>query len=339
MNSVDADLEAVRERLREAAKGPSGSALPLLEDLASRPGKLLRPRLLCLFARACARAGQKEGRSPPDGRPEAVLDAAAAVELLHLATLVHDDIIDESPLRRGKPSLFALRGPRLAVLAGDWLLARALSLGWKAAMAIEGETAEGGRPRPSWAFHAPALGRMVEAEMSQADGRFSIPEGRRGYFRRIRAKTALLFELSCRLGAYSVGSDPACERAAARFGQAYGMAFQITDDILDFESSTSTLGKPVGSDLASGIFTLPVIEALLRSDDGRLRSLLSRPPYRGRRLAAIRRAVQEFGGMEAARLVVRLWMERGLRALEAVPPSSARDELAALCRGLIDRRT
>jgi geranylgeranyl pyrophosphate synthase len=103
MNSVDADLEAVRERLREAAKGPSGSALPLLEDLASRPGKLLRPRLLCLFARACARAGQKEGRSPPDGRPEAVL-TRRAVELLHL----HPGPDTSSTIARKGQASFAL---------------------------------------------------------------------------------------------------------------------------------------------------------------------------------------------------------------------------------------
>jgi heptaprenyl diphosphate synthase len=229
------DLLRVEELLLETA----GSSLhPLVSEssthLIRAGGKRLRPSLVLV----CSRAGEP-------GRRDTDL-AAAAVELIHLATLYHDDVIDETDTRRGAPTVHSKWGVEVAVLSGDYLFAHGSALG-----------AEAGHDVPSILAHAVAdvcEGQIVETA--------ALSDPRRGvehYMRTIAGKTAALFRASCEMGATTSGAAPEARSALADYGRNLGLAFQIVDDLLDLVGDPSVTGKIPGTDLKEGVFTLPVL--------------------------------------------------------------------------------
>lgn len=201
-------------------------------------GKRLRPLLVF-----CA-APRKRGRD------EALVAAATAVELVHMATLVHDDIIDRASLRRGRPTVAQAQGPDVALRVGDFLFARAFS-----------ELTRTGDPRAVQALAMAAL-ELSRGEMVQQAAAHDLKLSEEAYLARCRDKTASLFAVSCRLGAMVGGADRDTEERLAVFGEHVGMAFQIFDDILDLTGSPAATGKRRGTDLRDGTVTLPVILAL-----------------------------------------------------------------------------
>jgi heptaprenyl diphosphate synthase len=241
-----------------------------------------------------------------------------------MATLVHDDIIDSAPMRRGVATLHALRGPRTAVLVGDWLFASCFTL----IADLAGET--NGRDL------AHLVARICGSEISQSADKYVLHTSVRRYLRRIAGKTAALFALAFHVGGVESGCPTPLVSLLRRLGYSLGMGFQIIDDILDFTRSVADTGKPTGTDLAQGIFTLPVVLAL-RSDDGRLASALSRGRTSRRAATRAARIVAGGIGIAGARAAAAAYTERAIRAIDLLPPLPARATLREVTGQLLSR--
>lgn len=307
-----ARLECVRQEILGRAGGEEGPVPSSVRRLVDSNGKMLRPAFVLLSASF--------------GRPDAekVRRLAAAIEMLHMATLVHDDIIDEALVRRGIRTLHAISGSRAAVLIGDWLFAAAFSL---IAEYADGEAARG---------LSRLVSRLCASEIRQSEDRFRVNPSIRRYLRTIAGKTALLFSLSFYVGARESGCEPAVSHTLRRLGYCLGMGFQVIDDILDFEGTDAQTGKPTGSDLAQGVFTLPVVMGL-RADDGVLAAALAAPPYAPDAVRRIVSLISERGGLEAARLLARAYTERSQREIVRLPDIEARRTLSAVAAKLLHR--
>jgi len=244
-------LERVRVRLQSQADALPSDLRDELSPLIRREGKSLRSGLILLSA------------GPVAGDRQVAVDAAAAaVELLHLATLVHDDIIDQAPMRRGEPALHRRVGPQKAVLYGDLLFAAAFR-------SVSNDVgADSSRSL------ADLVAVMATSEIQQLNDRFRLPLSPRRILRKTMGKTALLFSLSLFVGAREAGRPAAVCLALRRAGYALGMAFQIQDDLLDWTADPQVLGKPVLEDLEAGIYTWPVALAWAQ-DSGKTRRELT----------------------------------------------------------------
>ncbi|MGD9695643.1 MAG: polyprenyl synthetase family protein [Thermoleophilia bacterium] len=216
-------------------------ARPAADTLAAG-GKRVRPLLVFCSAPRSALAD-------PSQRAD-LLSAAAAVELVHMATLVHDDLLDGATMRRGRPTVARALGAERAVSTGDFLFARAF-----------GELTRTGSPRAVQALAGAALD-LSQGEMDQQRAAYDLDLAEQAYLSRCRRKTAALFSVACRLGAQVGGIGRDCEERLAAFGENVGMAFQIFDDILDLAGAPASTGKRRGTDLCDGTVTLPVILAM-----------------------------------------------------------------------------
>ena len=309
-NILGADLEAVKDLVRSRLS----SSVKLLEDvngsILEHGGKMMRPALCLLMARACG--------VPSDD----TIRYAAAVELMHNSSLLHDDVADASMIRRGVPTVMSLYGPVPAVLVGDFWLSRSVDT-------ILGST------HRDWALPAfsKTLGDLAEGEMLQQQKAFSADTTEDDYRQIIYCKTASLFELSCGAAAVSVDASPELFEAALSYGRAVGMAFQIRDDILDYDGGD--IGKPSGLDLAERKITLPLLGALRGCSDGAaslseaaVRELVRGIPEHPENVAAVTALVRENGGLDYAWKVLHGYIDEALAALSALPPSKEKDLLA-----------
>lgn len=278
------------------------------DSLLAHGGKMMRPQLCLLMARACGVPGDDTRRF------------AAAVELLHNSTLLHDDVADNSPTRRGIPTVMSLMGPVPAVLVGDFWLARSI------------DVVLNSRHR-DWAITAFAktLGDLAEGEMLQQQKAFSCDTTEVDYLQIIYCKTASLFEVACTSAAVSVDASQELYSAAQAYGKALGMAFQIKDDILDY--SGGDLGKPAGRDLAERKITLPLLGAIKGSaDSDAMRSLVKGIPDHPENQEAITAFVRENGGMEYAQDKLHGYISDAMEALSAIPSSKAKEMLEEFAR-------
>ncbi|MDY7102812.1 MAG: polyprenyl synthetase family protein [Actinomycetota bacterium] len=242
-------LGRVESRLAEVLQSDVGAISDPSLRVTQAGGKRLRP-ILALAAAASF-----------DRFDDRVVAGATAVELVHVGSLVHDDVFDRALRRRGVPTVNAVEGESRAVMVGDYLLARA---GEEAAR-VSAEVAA----TLAWTITQLCLGQHLET-VDVGDLDRSVER----YTRSIRGKTASLLAASCRIGVQSADGDEAASEAMARYGDAFGMAFQILDDVLDLTSTEEAMGKPVGNDLRSGVYTLPVLVALDGPDGEELRALL-----------------------------------------------------------------
>jgi len=276
--------------------------------IVSAGGKRIRPRLLLLFAEAFGFTGPER------------LELAATVEFIHTATLLHDDVVDESSLRRGRPTANALFGNAPSVLVGDFLYSRAFQM----MVSVE-------RMRVL-AVLADATNVIAEGEVLQLMNMHDPDLAVEQYLRVIRYKTAKLFEASARLGALLGGATAEAEEACADFGRRLGTAFQLVDDLLDYEGSTEALGKNVGDDLREGKPTLPLLLAMERAgaDD---RALIRDAIEHGevQRLPQILEIVRRTGALEATRSAAAQQAERARSLLALLPAGAAREALLELC--------
>lgn len=303
-NILGADLEAVKDLVRSRLS----SSVKLLEDvngsILEHGGKMMRPALCLLMARACG--------VPSDD----TVRYAAAVELMHNSSLLHDDVADSSMIRRGVPTVMSLYGPVPAVLVGDFWLSRTV------------DTIIGSVHR-DWALPAfsKTLGDLAEGEMLQQQKAFSADTTEDDYRQIIYCKTASLFELSCGAAAVSVDASPELLEAAQAYGRAIGMAFQIRDDILDYDGGD--IGKPSGHDLAERKITLPLLGALRGCSDGEaVREMVRGIPEHPENVAAVTAFVRENGGLEYAWKILHGYIDEALAALSALPPSKEKGLLA-----------
>lgn len=279
------------------------------DQVLSTAGKMLRPMVALLVSRAI-------------GTPtEDSICYAAATELLHNATLIHDDVADGSAERRGKPTVSALFGAGTAVLVGDYWLARAVDL-----------VVDTVHRDDVIRKFAGTLTDLAEGEMLQLEKAAAGDTTEADYLRIIHCKTASLFCAAAETAAVSVDAAPEQRAAALAYGSALGVAFQIKDDILDY-AGTDSLGKPVGQDLLEQKITLPLLGALMDSPrEAEIRAMVRGIPSHPENCHLVRRFVEERDGVGYAARRLSEWVERAVRALDAFPESPAREYLAVIAR-------
>jgi len=258
-------------------------------------------------------------------------DLGAAAELVHMATLLHDDVIDDADQRRGRPTSRRVWGNAVSVLAGDMLLVEALRLASMGAGVSDTAT---------WTELVATLGQLVDGEIIQLRGRVAVSLDEATYFAIVRGKTASLFEWALRAGARTGGAPQAAVDALGRFGASLGVAFQLVDDLLDYDGDAARTGKTLFADLAEGKVTLPLIRAASAGTDGgaRVGSLVAR--VREGDEAAARELgsfVRESGACERVRQLARGETDRALAELAIVPRCPASEALADVARGLAAR--
>lgn len=306
------DWTMVSGRIASALKSDIDLLNSTNDSILSNSGKQLRPMLALLFARACA--GGKV--------TDATIRYASSAELLHNATLLHDDVADDSDQRRGVPTIRSLMGPSVAVLVGDYWLVKAMEL---ILDGDEGDTAV-------IKIFSKTLSDLAEGEMLQLQKAQNGDTDKEAYLRIIYNKTASLFEAACVSAAVSVDAVQEYVVAAREYATALGLAFQIQDDILDY-AGTESVGKPLGVDILEQKITLPLLGAFSNAgaqEESRVRSMVrdivSHPEYRDE----IVFFVKCNGGLEYARRELQEYVDKAVNALSVLPDSYEKECLASL---------
>jgi octaprenyl-diphosphate synthase len=318
LDLIAPDLEAVEERLRSEIISEVRKVQALGGHVLSAGGKRLRPAMVSLAARAIN----------PEPDVERVVLVGAAVELVHMATLVHDDVIDNTSTRRGLPTANAVYGNGVAVIAGDFLLARAMKV-----LAADGD------------LRLMRIVSEVTVEMSEGEVMEVLATGdpsisREHYELILLKKTAAFVQGCCRCGAVLGGATEEQETALGEFGRHVGLAFQVADDLLDYTGDPAATGKPVGSDLREGRATLPFLLGLERAQSeerDRLLSAFANPELDGAEMSCIVSLLERCGVFEDVRKAARTHVDRAAAALTLLPPTRARDCLQALMDYVVHR--
>ncbi|MBR0028662.1 MAG: polyprenyl synthetase family protein [Bacteroidales bacterium] len=304
------DWTAFTDQMREHLR----SDIPLLENtnekLLFNSGKQLRPMISLLVSRSCGKVNFESIRF------------AAATEMLHNATLFHDDVADSSSLRRGKPTLSAMVGPTAAVLIGDFWLSRAVRM----IVSMPHQS-------PVIDLYSKTLSDLAEGEMLQMQKASDADTTEEDYLRIIYYKTASLFETACRVAAISVDAAPELQDAAGRYAAALGIAFQIRDDIFDY--GQGEIGKPVGIDLKEQKITLPLIGAMNSASPERqeqIRQMVRLIPEHPEYCNELQQFARSHGGIEYATRRLDDYIEEAVSALALFPESKEKEVLAALAR-------
>jgi len=301
--------------MRAQADGHHPELRAALHHLLGAGGKRIRPTLVLL-------TGNMLGADP-----DKLITLAAAVELLHTATLVHDDLIDGALLRRGNPTLNARWSPASTVLTGDFIFARAAKL------AAETDCL------PLMRLFAETLAIIVNGELTQLFSSRDIAN-RENYNQRIFAKTASLFEMSARGAAMISPVDEATVETMQDYGYQVGMAFQIVDDILDFNGEQAEVGKPVGSDLLQGLITLPTLHYIEdHPDDPNIRPLLEGNYSVGQKqMNRLVQSIRKSDAISRSMNEAQKYVAEAVRALTDMPVGTERQALEDLARYIVDRR-
>lgn len=309
---LGADWQAVKDRMTGALMSDINLLNSTNESILSHSGKQLRPMLSLLMAKACS-GGEVNAST---------VNYAAASELLHNATLLHDDVADGSEKRRGAPTIMSLMGPAVSVLVGDYWLVKAMEL------ILEGPEDNSKVMR----IFSKTLSDLAEGEMLQLQKAQLGDTDENDYLRIIYSKTASLFEAACASAAISVGADEDMFKAATDYAKMLGIAFQIKDDILDY-AGTEAVGKPLGADILEQKITMPLLGALAGADEetaAKVRKMVSdipgHPEYRDEIVAF----VKENGGVEYAVEKLGHYVNLAVAALEPLPESMARKSLVEL---------
>ena len=312
---IEADLKLFTDELKKELASGDGLIQSMHDHILKMSGKFLRPILSVLSSKL-------EGRSPKEA-----IRLGVAVELIHTATLVHDDIIDGSEWRRNQPSVHAKWGRELSIVSGDYLYAKAF-------MILAGFQ----DPRVSQAF-ASCAHIMCEGEMKQIEKRKDFDLSEEEYLKIIHKKTAALFQASCAGGAFFSSGNLALAEAMGRYGYALGMAFQIVDDCLDLVGDHEAMGKKAGLDLAKSDMTLPLLHVLSRLSAAQKeqlkQSFQNDPPEEV--FKAVKALSSEYCAVERSMDRARAYADEAWAALKQVPASRYRDSLSALVDHCLER--
>jgi octaprenyl-diphosphate synthase len=316
LDLISLDMERVDQVIAERLT----TEVPLVREVAQyiigAGGKRLRPALLLLFSGALGSTHANRH----------IL--AAVVEFIHTATLLHDDVVDESTLRRGRATANEKFGNAASVLVGDFLYSRAFQM-----------MVDVNQMRVMQVL-SDATNVIAEGEVMQLMNMHDASLDEAAYLRVIRSKTAKLFEASARLAPILAGADEATEALCASYGQALGTAFQVIDDVLDYEGSSEELGKNLGDDLREGKVTLPIICALKRASADE-QSLIRNAIEQGAltHLPDILRIIARTGALDAARASAEVEAQRAVDAASRLPETPYRDALTQLAAGLLERKS
>ncbi|TKS53481.1 octaprenyl-diphosphate synthase [Luteimonas yindakuii] len=308
------DMQAVDALIRRRLASDVLLINQVAEHIVSAGGKRLRPMLVVLAGRACGAGG-------PDHH-----QLAAIIEFIHTSTLLHDDVVDESDLRRGRSTANAIWGNAASVLVGDFLYSRSFQL------MVELDSMEVMR------ILADTTNRIAEGEVLQLLHVHNPDTDEAAYLQVIERKTAVLFAAGTRLGALAAGADAATCQKLHDFGMELGYAFQIADDVLDYAADANDLGKNLGDDLAEGKATLPLIHAIRESDADtreRLRGIVQRGDADA--MPEVLAAIHASGGLEYSRERARVHAEAAQRALDGLPENDAIAALRGLAKYAVDR--
>jgi octaprenyl-diphosphate synthase len=312
---VAADMLAVDEVIQQRL----ASGVPLVGQISryiiAAGGKRLRPVVLLLMANALGYTGRQHH------------NLAAVVEFIHTATLLHDDVVDESTLRRGRATANEAFGNPASVLVGDFLYSRAFQM-----------MVDANNMRVMQSL-ADATNVIAEGEVQQLMNMHDASLDEAGYLYVIRSKTAKLFETSSQLAALLVGASPEVEAACITYGQALGTAFQVIDDVLDYAGNSAEMGKNIGDDLREGKATLPLILGMQRGNAeqaGLIRSAIEEGDTS--KLSQIVEIVQSTGALQATQAAAHLEAQRAMDALTALPQNEFTQGLWQLASQLLERR-
>ncbi|MCH7871044.1 MAG: polyprenyl synthetase family protein [Planctomycetes bacterium] len=312
---ISEDLKRVDQVLRHELRSSISSVDALCRHVERYRGKMLRPAVLLLSGRACGNVRRAHDT------------LAAVVEMVHLATLVHDDVLDDSDIRRSCETVNRMWGTESAVLLGDYLFSHAFAL----CSSLESQ------------FASQLIGKtastLCEGELIQVSRRNDFTLSEETYFDIIARKTASLTRTCCTLGARYAGADPGVVAQLAQFGRSLGMAFQIADDLLDLTGDEQETGKTVGRDVCKGKITLPIIHFLREQPDGRRDEMLE--ILGGGQADTYRRVselLNESDSIEYARDHARSHIAMAVESLSELPVSDARGALTAMAEFVLSRR-
>ncbi|HWX23284.1 MAG TPA: polyprenyl synthetase family protein [Candidatus Binatia bacterium] len=304
---VEPFLDSVSHGLARQVEAFDPKIAPYADYALNGQGKHLRPALVALTANALGPLNEDH------------VTVAVIIEMVHLATLVHDDVMDEAEIRRGRLTVASNWGNEIAVLFGDCLFARALTLA-------------AGFPTPEVCRAvAMATNTVCSGEILQTQHRGDFSFTREKYFRVLEMKTAELFALSCELSAFLSGADPEQRAALRRFGLAFGTAYQVYDDCVDLFGSEAVAGKSLGTDLAKGKLTLPVLllwERAEPAERGRLRELVE--GWQAGSMKRVAKLLARHETLDASLKIVRQYLQQARQALPPLPATSSRDGLMSL---------
>lgn len=316
MTEIGPYLQAVEQQLLQMSDDSGAQIREMTRHMVQSGGKRIRPIMTLLAARTFA----------ADEDVEKTVPVAAAAELIHMATLAHDDVIDKASTRRGEATVNSLWDNHTAVLAGDVMLARAL------VMLVDHGTPAIVR------IMSDMIRRMCDGEIEQKATLGRLDQTELDYFERIEKKTALFFAACCETGAIHQGAAPEHVEALAEYGRNIGMAFQIVDDLLDVSADAAVVGKPVGNDLAEGVFTLPILYVMRQDGVGpRVSDILRTWPLTTGQIDELLTLVRQNGAIEYSQGVAEDFVRRAQQHLETVPTSPGRELLFRVADELLTR--
>jgi geranylgeranyl pyrophosphate synthase len=314
---IRAELEDFEQRLHATVRADLGPVADAMEQILDAGGKRLRPALVFLAA----------GLGRPKGLDD-VVRAAMAIEFIHNATLIHDDLIDGAPTRRGLRTIHESLGPNPAIIIGDYYFAKGANL-----------MSQIGNPSID-ALLSQTVMTICFGEMLQLTSQRRYDQSLDEYYAKIERKTAVLLAASTYCGAVLAGLNEAQVEAIRRFGRLLGMSFQIADDVLDYLATEEEVGKPVGNDLKQGTVTLPLM--LARHDpavDGRLEAILEKATLQDADYAEVVRIVRGSRGIEESYGYAKTFGDKARAELQAFPPSPYRDAFESLTHYVVGRRS
>lgn len=307
------DLDLIEKELEQAVSSNSELVHNASLQLLKAGGKRIRP----VFVLLSAKFGEY--------RIDTVKNVALALELIHMASLVHDDVIDDADMRRGLPTINYIWDDRVAMYTGDFILARSLEYMTNISDPLAHKKL------------SKAIVEVCIGEIEQIKDKYRFDQTLRDYFRRIKRKTALLIAVSCELGAIAGRTDAYIYRRLYRFGYFIGMAFQITDDILDFTATEEELGKPAGEDLRQGNITLPALYAMR---DSGIRAELEKVNQQTEKqeMTRIIDLIVKSGAIEHSYQLSRRYLDKALAILDELPENKAKRPLKEIANYIGKRR-
>ena len=285
-------------------------------EMINGGGKLLRPAYCLLFSRF------------QDTDREKMIALAAAIETLHTATLIHDDIIDKSPTRRNQVTIQKQFGPDTAVYAGDYLFVVCFKLLAHYASSLRSIQQDSG-----------SMEKILKGELDQMATRYQTQITINDYLKQVSGKTGQLFALSCFIGAYEGGGTTNFAKTAEKIGMNIGIAFQLLDDILDYTSDGETLGKPVYEDVRSGVYSAPLILAMQRDRQAFLPLLVKKEHISDTEMIQLRDLVIKYEGVKQAYTMAQQRTDLATAGLQKLPAGAARDDLIRLTESLLKRKS
>jgi heptaprenyl diphosphate synthase len=311
---LQSELALVKDCIRQNSKSVDAGFEHALKEMTDSGGKMLRPAFLILSARF----GTYE--------PEKIRTLAAVIEMLHMATLVHDDIVDDSRLRRGIETVQSKYGKDYAVYLGDYLFCQCFMM-----MASHEYT------RQNLQDVSKAIMKICMGEIRQFNFRYNVHMSFKNYLKVISGKTAALFAMSFYAGAFEAGCDLKLCKALGRIGHDIGMAFQIVDDLLDYNGSSEKLGKSAQRDLQRGFYTLPLLYALGTENAEKIEKKLADSGLSDQDVNEVLKLVRDSGAVSRARKVADRYTNRAMARIEALPEHEGKQTLKLLAERLIGR--